>query len=126
MNCKKFLHLSVSLLESHRLPAIGTKIIPAVGAGAFSDSWGLNLARSLPKCCHEAYCPNMRVTHNKLVRDPIPETIQANGCCRVTPVLDGLSFRSALLAKLIDETREARIAPPEQLSGEQADVLEVI
>ncbi len=68
----------------------------------------------------------MRVTHNKLVRDKIPEIIQADGHQAVTHVLDEESYRAARLEKLAEEAREARQAPAGQLPGELADVLEVL
>lgn len=44
----------------------------------------------------------MRVTYNKLIRDRIPEVIQADGRHAVTRVLDSRSYQAALLAKLIE------------------------
>ena len=49
----------------------------------------------------------MRVTYNKLVRDRIPEMIEADGHHAVTRILDRPSYRAALLAKLSEEAREA-------------------
>jgi predicted house-cleaning noncanonical NTP pyrophosphatase (MazG superfamily) len=68
----------------------------------------------------------MQISHNKLVRDRIPEIIQADGHRAVTRILDEESYRAALLEKLIEEAHEARQATAEQLAGELADVLEVI
>ena len=68
----------------------------------------------------------MQISYSKLVRDRIPEIIQADGHRAVTRVLDEESYRAALLEKLIEEAHEARQAPAEQLAGELADVLEVI
>jgi predicted house-cleaning noncanonical NTP pyrophosphatase (MazG superfamily) len=67
----------------------------------------------------------MRVDHNKLVRDRIPEIIAATGRHPATRVLDDASYRDALLAKLIEEAREAASASPADLLGELADILEV-
>lgn len=57
----------------------------------------------------KAYGPDMRVTYNKLIRDRIPEVIQADGRHAVTRVLDSRSYQAALLAKLVEE---ARMGPP--------------
>ena len=68
----------------------------------------------------------MQITYSKLVRDRIPEIIQADGHRAVTRVLDEESYRVALLEKLTEEAHEARQAPAGQLAGELADVLEVL
>lgn len=68
----------------------------------------------------------MRVTHNKLVRDRIPEIITANGEHPVTHVLDDAGYRAALLAKLVEEAGEASQAAAHDLPEELADVLEVV
>lgn len=67
----------------------------------------------------------MRVTYNKLVRDRIPEIIKANGHHAVTRVLDGEEYQAALLAKLVEEAREAQNAVDDELPGELADIWEV-
>jgi predicted house-cleaning noncanonical NTP pyrophosphatase (MazG superfamily) len=67
----------------------------------------------------------MPVIYRKLVRDRIPETIQAEGRRPVACVLDEASYRQALLAKLIEEAQEASRAGADDLPGELADVLEV-
>lgn len=69
---------------------------------------------------------HMRVVHNKLIRDRIPEIIQAAGYYPVTRVLDRDSYTEALLAKLLEEAREAQVAPAQELAGELVDVLEVL
>jgi predicted house-cleaning noncanonical NTP pyrophosphatase (MazG superfamily) len=68
----------------------------------------------------------MPVPCRKLVRDRIPELIQADGRHPVTRVLDDAAYRAALLAKLVEEAREASDAVPAGLPGELADVLEVL
>jgi predicted house-cleaning noncanonical NTP pyrophosphatase (MazG superfamily) len=68
----------------------------------------------------------MPVPCRKLVRDRIPELIQADGRHPVTRVLDDAAYRAALLAKLVEEAREASDAAPAGLPGELADVLEVL
>ena len=67
----------------------------------------------------------MRVTYNKLIRDRIPEIIEADGHRAVTRVLPDADYRAALLAKLVEEAREAENAPDDELAGELADVWEV-
>ncbi len=62
----------------------------------------------------------------KLVRDRIPEIIQAEGRHPVTRVLDEAGYRQALPGKLIEEATEAASASTASLPGEQADVLEVL
>jgi predicted house-cleaning noncanonical NTP pyrophosphatase (MazG superfamily) len=68
----------------------------------------------------------MQISYNKLVRDRIPEIIEADGHRAVTRVLDEDSYRAALLEKLTEEAHEARQAPAGQLGGELADVLDVL
>jgi predicted house-cleaning noncanonical NTP pyrophosphatase (MazG superfamily) len=68
----------------------------------------------------------MRLTYNKLVRDRIPEIIQADGHRAVTRVLGSQDYQAALLAKLIEEAHEAREATTRDLPGELADLLEVL
>lgn len=74
----------------------------------------------------EAYGPDMRVTYNKLIRDRLPEVIQADGRHAVTRVLDSRSYQAALLAKLIEEAQEAQGASPGELPAELADIFEVL
>jgi predicted house-cleaning noncanonical NTP pyrophosphatase (MazG superfamily) len=68
----------------------------------------------------------MRVEHNKLVRDHIPQIIEADGRRPVTRVLGDVDYRAALRTKLVEEAVEARDAPPDRLPAELADVVEVI
>ena len=68
----------------------------------------------------------MRVDHNKLVRDRIPEIIGSRGDRAVTRVLNEAGYRDALLAKLVEEAHEASGAGAEELPAELADVLEVL
>jgi predicted house-cleaning noncanonical NTP pyrophosphatase (MazG superfamily) len=68
----------------------------------------------------------MPVSCCKLVRDRIPEIIQADGRHPVTRVLDDAAYRAALLAKLVEEADEANHAAAADLPGELADVLEVL
>jgi predicted house-cleaning noncanonical NTP pyrophosphatase (MazG superfamily) len=66
------------------------------------------------------------VTHNKLVRDRIPEIIAATGRRPVVRELDGAAVREALGAKLTEEAEELRLATAEDVPGELADLLEVV
>lgn len=68
----------------------------------------------------------MKVPYNKLVRDRMPEIIRADGHQPVTRILDQAEYRSALVAKLLEEAQEASAAPAGDLPTELADVLEVM
>jgi len=68
----------------------------------------------------------MRVTYNKLVRDRIPEIIETDGHHAFTRILNDQDYRAALLAKLVEEAREAQSASADELPGELADVREVL
>jgi predicted house-cleaning noncanonical NTP pyrophosphatase (MazG superfamily) len=72
------------------------------------------------------YRPGMRVAYNKLIRDRIPQIIEAGGHRPVTHVLDEESYHAALLAKLVEEAQEASTAAANELSSELADVVEVL
>ena len=63
--------------------------------------------------------------YHKLIRDRIPAIIaEAGRQCRTT-VLTEPAFRAALLAKLVEEAKEAQAATTDELLTELADVLEV-
>jgi len=66
--------------------------------------------------------------YNKLVRDRIPEIIEADGKTPKVRVLDGSEYKTALLEKLVEEAREALAASgdPKELAREIGDVLEVV
>ncbi len=69
----------------------------------------------------------MRRTYEKLIRDRIPELMDADGVRYEVAVLDDHAFRAALLAKLEEEAAEARAAAGrEERVKELADVLEVL
>jgi len=91
-----------------------------VGARRFGDIFGTRL------CAHRAYRSGMRVTHNKLVRDHIPEIIEADGHHAVTRILHGPDYQAALLAKLVEEAVEAQTASADELPSELTDVWEVL
>jgi predicted house-cleaning noncanonical NTP pyrophosphatase (MazG superfamily) len=66
------------------------------------------------------------ITWNKLVRDRVPEIIEASGTTAATRVLDPDNFRTALLEKLREETEELIRAEEDEMANEAADVLEVV
>jgi len=68
----------------------------------------------------------MRKTYNKLVRDRIPEIIQASGQQYVTEVLSEEEYQQALRQKLIEEAHEAADSDVSGLVGELADLYEVM
>jgi predicted house-cleaning noncanonical NTP pyrophosphatase (MazG superfamily) len=67
-----------------------------------------------------------RREHGKLVRDRIPDIIaRTGGRCEVA-VMDAGEYRAALLAKLVEEAREAAGADDYNLVTELADLCEVV
>jgi len=62
--------------------------------------------------------------YNKLVRDRIPEIIEANGDKSVTRVLNDEAYRRALLEKLVEEARE--LLESDGSLDERADIAEVL
>ena len=62
----------------------------------------------------------------KLVRDRIPEIIEASGRSARVRVLDDEEYDAALLDKLVEEVTELRAAAPEGRLEEAADVYEVL
>ena len=61
--------------------------------------------------------------HNKLVRDKIPEIIQAHGHTAVTRMIQGDEYYQSLLTKLVEEYEEFRESGDLE---ELADILEVV
>ncbi|OGM29546.1 hypothetical protein A2630_00955 [Candidatus Woesebacteria bacterium RIFCSPHIGHO2_01_FULL_44_10] len=64
--------------------------------------------------------------HRKLIRDKIPEFIEAAGDKFETRILKNDEFRKELMKKLVEEAKEVAKAPSESLLDELADVLEMI
>ena len=62
----------------------------------------------------------------KLVRDRIPEIIEANGDTAHFHVLDESGYEAALLDKLVEEAEELRDTTPDGRLEEAADVYEVL
>jgi predicted house-cleaning noncanonical NTP pyrophosphatase (MazG superfamily) len=67
-----------------------------------------------------------RHSHNKLIRDRIPEIIQGAGKQCEVEVLAEKDYQQALRQKLIEEAHEAAIATGNDLIQELADLYEVI
>lgn len=64
--------------------------------------------------------------HKKLIRDKIPEIIEANNGHYETRILDDKEFGVELKKKLIEEGKELQNASDKELTGELADVLELV
>lgn len=69
----------------------------------------------------------MRFRVQKLIRDRLPAMMRADGLAVFDRRLGDAEYATALREKLIEEAHEAReAASPTELTGELADVLEVI
>ncbi|GAA2418935.1 nucleoside triphosphate pyrophosphohydrolase [Nonomuraea africana] len=66
------------------------------------------------------------ITYGKLVRDRIPEIIEAEGRTAIVRVLAESELVPALIDKLVEEAEELREAEPEDHLGELADIYEVL
>ncbi|WP_207400825.1 nucleoside triphosphate pyrophosphohydrolase [Actinomadura roseirufa] len=66
------------------------------------------------------------IVHGKLVRDRIPEIIEASGRRATVRVLTEAELIPALMAKLAEETEELRRAEPDHRLEELADIHEVL
>jgi len=64
--------------------------------------------------------------HQKLIRDNIPEIIEANNGESETRTLSEIDFEKELRKKLIEEAIEVANAPSDKLLDELADMLELI
>lgn len=67
----------------------------------------------------------MRFKVGKLIRDRLPAMMRAQGLAVFERRLDDGEFLDALKDKLLEEAAEVRAAPPAEIAGELADVLEV-
>lgn len=67
-----------------------------------------------------------RYFHNKLIRDKIPEIIEANGDQCEVRVMGEEEFERELKRKLAEEASELKDTPREDLVNEMADVLELL
>ncbi len=68
----------------------------------------------------------MRINHNKLIRDRIPDIIQAAGRECAIETIEAEEFHQALRAKLVEEAQEASTAASTELVAELADLCEVM
>jgi len=68
----------------------------------------------------------MRKVYNKLVRDRIPDIIQAAGQECAIETMEEEEFHQALRAKLVEEAQEASAATSTELVAELADLCEVM
>ena len=64
--------------------------------------------------------------HKKLIRDKIPEIIEASGNKLETKVLNDSEFKKELKKKLLEEAREVIRATKDEIPNELADVLEIV
>lgn len=67
-----------------------------------------------------------KVFHNKLIRDKIPEKIEAAGGQYEVRVMETEEFERELKRKLVEETGELEKAKREDLPEELADLLEIL
>ncbi|CAN7342848.1 nucleoside triphosphate pyrophosphohydrolase [Phenylobacterium sp. LjRoot164] len=67
----------------------------------------------------------MRFRVEKLIRDRLPEIMRSQGLAVFDRRLDDAEYVVALGDKLLEEAQEARLASPDEIAGELADVLEV-
>ena len=67
-----------------------------------------------------------KTIYNKLIRDRIPEIMQADGKHYELAVMTEEEYIQALRVKLVEEAEEAQKAAPEDLVTELADIQEVI
>jgi predicted house-cleaning noncanonical NTP pyrophosphatase (MazG superfamily) len=68
----------------------------------------------------------MRTVRRTLIRDRVPERLDADGARYEVAELDDAAFRRALRAKLREAADAVGAAASEDLAGELADLLEVI
>lgn len=67
-----------------------------------------------------------RIEYNKLIRDRIPEIIEAEGkTCHIETMPED-EYRQALLEKVMEEAQEVAHTSPDRLVTELADLYEVI
>lgn len=68
----------------------------------------------------------MRFRVEKLIRDRLPDIMRGQGLAVFDRQLDHAEYLGALGEKLLEEAHEARLAGPDEIAGELADVLEVV
>jgi|LGVE01.1.fsa_nt_gb predicted house-cleaning noncanonical NTP pyrophosphatase (MazG superfamily) len=64
-----------------------------------------------------------KITYNKLIRDKIPQIIKESGSQSKTYIADINEYKSLLLAKLVEESKELQEEP---CIEELADIMEVL
>lgn len=64
-----------------------------------------------------------KITYNKLVRDRIPEIIENSGKIAVTEILDDITYKKLMDAKLVEELKEYQDSDSVE---ELADLVEAI
>lgn len=64
--------------------------------------------------------------HNKLIRDKIPQFIEANGEPYEVKVMEEEEFEKELKRKLVEEAKELTTTENDDLVNEMADVLELL
>lgn len=67
-----------------------------------------------------------KVFHKKLIRDKIPQIIEANGDQYEVRVMSEREFEKELKKKLVEEASELLKTPRKDLINEMADVLELL
>jgi predicted house-cleaning noncanonical NTP pyrophosphatase (MazG superfamily) len=67
-----------------------------------------------------------KIFHKKLIRDRIPEVIEANNGEYETRILQDEEFEKELRNKLVEEAQEVIQAEEEGLKNELADILELV
>jgi predicted house-cleaning noncanonical NTP pyrophosphatase (MazG superfamily) len=68
----------------------------------------------------------VKVFHRKLIRDKIPQVIEAAGDKYETRIMDEKEYEKELKKKLMEEAKELNEAPKEKILNEMADVLELL
>lgn len=67
-----------------------------------------------------------KVFHQKLIRDKIPQVIEASGGKYEVRVMEKEEFEKELKKKLVEEAKELMETAREDLPNEMADVLELL
>lgn len=67
-----------------------------------------------------------KIFHKKLIRDKIPQVIEASGDKYEVRVMEEKEFENELKKKLVEEASELLKTPRKDLLNEMADVLELL
>lgn len=68
----------------------------------------------------------IKVFHRKLIRDKIPQVIEAVGDKYEVRIMGKREYEKELKKKLVEEAKELNETPKEKLLNEMADVLELL